>query len=106
MNEKKILKKIINDCVDGYGVFEIEELNSVVPKLTTKQLKSVLKHLEVNGFINIKYSDDKAYCLAPLQKAKQVFEKGKIKVWQKYLLFFLVCFFGSFIGTIFAGIIF
>ena len=106
MNEKKILKTILRDCSDGYGVFEVEELNSVVPKLTQKQIRSVLKHLEVSGYISIKYCDEKSYCLAPLQKAKQLFEnKKRFNVW-KYLVLFLIVFTSSFLGAFIALLIF
>ena len=106
MNEKKVLKAIIDDCGDGYGVFDLEELNTVVPKLSQKQLRSVLKHLEINGFINIKYSDDKSFCLAPLQKAKQLFEKQNKSEFLKYLFLFLTVFVSSFIGSVLALLIF
>lgn len=106
MNEKKILKHIVNDCSDGYGVFDVEELNLVVPKLTVKQLRSLLKHLEVTGYINIKYSDDKSYCLAPLQKAKELFEEKNHKGIYKNVIVFLLSFFGSFLGAILANLIF
>ena len=106
MNEKKVLKAILDDCADGYGVFDVEELNTVVPKLTQKQLRALVKHLEVNGFISIKYSDEKSFCLAPLQKAKQMFEKQSKRSWLKFLMMFLVAFLGSFLGSTLAGLIF
>ena len=99
MNEKKILKTIINDCADGYGVFDLEELNQAVPKLTQKQLRTILKHLELNGFISIKYYDEKSYCMAPLQKARQLFEKNNKSQIIKHLFNFLIVFLASFIGS-------
>ena len=105
MNEKKVLRAILDDCAEGYGVFDLEELNNVVPKLSQKQLRALLKHLEINGFINIKYSDDKSFCLAPLQKAKQLFEKQTKVGWVKYVYMFLTVFVGSFLGSVLAYLI-
>lgn len=105
MNEKRILKQILKDCPDGYGVFEIEELMQVVPKLNVVQIKSILKHLELTGFINIKYSDANSYCLAPLPKAKQIFEEKPIKKYWQFILMFLMSFFGAFFAVLIGKLI-
>lgn len=105
MNEKKILKKILDDCPDGYGVFDLDDLCTCVPKLTSVQVKSLLKHLENAGYICVKYFDAKSYCLSPLAKAKQLFEEKPYKKIWILILAFVVAFAGGFLGALLGGLI-
>lgn len=105
MNEKKILKKILDDCPDGYGVFDLDDLCACVPKLTSVQVKSLLKHLENAGYISVKYFDTKSYCLSPLAKAKQLFEEKPYKKIWIFVLIFLFAFLGGCLGALLGKII-
>ncbi len=102
MNEKKVLKKILDECPDGYGVFDLEDLCSCAPRLTNVQVKSILKHLENAGYISVKYYDEKSYCLSPLPKAKQLFEEKTYKKIWLFVAIFLFAFLGGFLGSVIA----
>lgn len=95
-----MLKKILDDCPDGYGVFDLDELCATLPKLTVVQIKSLLKHLENAGYISVKYFDTKSYCLSPMPKAKQLFEEKPYKKIWTFVFVFLCAFLGGFLGAL------
>ena len=108
MFEKKLLKYFVDECNEGYGVFEIDEIKSFLPKkYTTNDIKRLLKHYDISGYISIKYSDEKTYCLSPLAKARALVEEKKsFKDYLIVLFVGLFAFLGAFLGTLFYNIIF
>ncbi len=64
---------------DGaYKVLEKNEMINSFPKkykVDDDSLKSMIEHLEERNYINVKYSDDKVYCLAVLPKGRLFKEK-------------------------------
>lgn len=108
MFEKKLFKYFVDECNDGYGVFEIEEIKSYLPKkYSSNDIKRLLRHYEIGGYISIKYNDEKTYCLSPLAKARAIAEEGKTSVFSLALVLNLIfAFLGAFLGTLFYYIIF
>lgn len=109
MFEKKLFKYFVDECNDGYGVIEIEEIKSYLPKkYTTNDIKRLLRHYEIGGYISIKYNDEKTYCLSPLAKARAIAEdgRGRRSIWISTILNFIFAFLGGFLGTLFYYIIF
>lgn len=110
-NEKLILLFIINECEDNYKVLEIEDFEDFLLQKNIKKIniKNVLKHLELNNYINIKYFDGKKYCLCATYESKSIFEKeliekNKLKKIKNetillIIIFFLIGILSSFMGT-------
>ncbi len=112
-NEKLILMFIINECDDDYKVLETTDFEDFLLQKNIKRkinLKNILKHLQANNFINIRYFDDDKYCLCATPLSKQIFEqeiieknklkKIKLETILLFILFFIFAIFGSFLGTL------
>ncbi len=65
----KIINKLKRVCPNGYKVFELDELSQVM-QLKEDELKTSLKYLKDNEFLDIKYTDEDVICLSLLPKAK------------------------------------
>lgn len=67
-----VLEKICSLAGTGrYVVFSEDELSDAIPdgeERSEKALKSALKGLQADGFIDLKYSSGNMYCIAPLKK--------------------------------------
>jgi hypothetical protein len=99
-------------CEEGtYKVIEAEELIKSLPvKFMTEEdgLKQMIKYLKEREYINIKYSDDKVYCLCPLPKGRLYFEQEnseKSDSSKKFKEFLWTAFFGAMAGSIIGAVI-
>ena len=112
-NEKFILMIIMNECDDSYKVFDLEDFEGFLMQKNIKRkinVKNILKHLQLNNFINIRYFDDLKYCICATPLSKQIFEQEiieknklkKLKIETIFLiaLIFVFAIIGSFLGTL------
>ncbi len=115
LNESEILilNYIINECGDDYKVLEIADFEDFLLQKNIKRkinIKNILKHLQTNNFINIRYFDDDKYCLCATPLSKQIFEKEiieknklkkiKLETFLLFIIFFIFAILGSFLGTL------
>jgi len=77
----RFLKELRQLCGDSsYKVIEVKTLINNAPKrlrLNEDMVKDMLKYLEDQEYIDIKYSEKKTYCLSILTKGRVLFEKVK-----------------------------
>ncbi len=112
-SENLVLNFILNECGDDYKVLEITDFEDFLLQKNIKRkinIKNILKHLQTNNFINIRYFDDDRYCLCATQLSKQIFEKEiieknklkkiKVETILLILIFFISAILGSFLGTL------
>jgi predicted transcriptional regulator len=79
----RMLKQILVVCGDGsYKIIEIADLiKSMMPRynLDAEAIAQIIKFLADNEMIDIKYFDDKVYCIAVLPKGRIYDESRHIK---------------------------
>ena len=110
---KKILKILTDLCSNNsYSIIEISEVfGKLSGNVDNEVLSKYIAYLSNNGYIDVKYIDDKQVCLAIMPKAKSIEEdtvKGK-KLNNKYMrmAFFMSLaslisgFVGAFLGSYF-----
>ena len=113
-----ILEYIVDECKD-YKVVEIDDFEEYINQKIGKRkinINNILKKLNDQNLIVIKYNDNKKYCLCATQTANQIIENKKleknknkkIKIEIIILLVFvlLFAFLGSFLGTLIYNVIF
>ncbi len=75
------LKELNSLCGEGsYKVIDSAALIEKAPKrlaLNEDVIEDMLKYLKQNEYIDIKYSENKVYCLTVLSKGRALFEKIK-----------------------------
>ena len=110
---KKILKILTELCGDNsYSIIEIVEIVSHMSgKIDGEVLTKYIKYLSDNGYIDVKYIDDKQVCMAIMPKAKSIDEESvnNKKTNNKYIrmAFFMSLaslisgFIGAFLGSYF-----
>lgn len=117
---KVVLKNLVKECENGsYKILDTSELSDFLPnkmKVDTELLSQIIKHLEIGGYINVKYSDSNQYCLCPSPFGRQFIEsedyqdrnKKNLKSISVKLLVFVIifAFFGAFMGTLFYNLLF
>ena len=113
---KKILNVLCNMCkTDSYVILEISEIvNSLNTTVDGEVLHKYIEYLSENGFVDVKYFDDKQICLALFPKARGGKEEdNEQKKFNKKLFRFalivgivsFVCgFIGAFLGGLIAGV--
>jgi len=107
--------KVLNKLADGsaYKVITSEE---VLISLTQKSqfdidsIKQIIKFLEKQEYVSIKFSEENTYCYSLLPKARIYLEQEQTKPKQKKNKFSIYCYIfvmlASFIGTMLALLIF
>ncbi|MBE7082952.1 MAG: hypothetical protein E7378_04725 [Clostridiales bacterium] len=117
---KYVLNFLVKECNEGsYRVFDIGEILECLPKkyhADESLVKQCMQYLQKGDYIDIKYKDNKNYCVSPLPFARQILEsesnfKQKTKKFFKigtmlYILVFIFAFLGSFLAIIVYGLIF
>ena len=113
----EFLKVIKQVCGDGsYKVLDVKSLIEDSPKrlhLNEDVIKDMVKYLEDQEYIDVKYSEKKVYCLAMLTKARVLFEQvkddsktraglRKLLVWS-LIISGVASFLGAFLAVIFFG---
>ena len=77
----RFLKELRQLCGDNsYKVVDVKTLVENAPKrlhLNEATISDMLKYLEDQEYIDIKYSEKKTYCLSILTKGRVLFEKVK-----------------------------
>ena len=112
----KLLGVLSNICTDdSYKIIETSDLlNQVSPTFNgdVQFLAQVLKYLSNNEMIDIKYNDDKVYCIAVLPKGRAYSEplpgkqKSKIINHARRGWFIMIgSFTSAFLGALLAGLI-
>lgn len=107
-----VLEGINKLCEEGsYKVIETEEILKNIPtKFMVEEdgLKQMIKYLKDREYIDIKYNDEKVYCLCPLPKGRLYFEQeysSKKDSSKKFKQFLWTAFFGAMAGSIIGGLI-
>ena len=112
---KKLLDVLLKKCgEDGaYKILEIEDIQRAVRlKMDSEGLDHAMKFLAVQEMIDVKYNDEKVYCIAILPKGRlyeetRVNEKRGSKMSRLVVLVIVAsAFVGAFLGTALANIIF
>jgi DNA integrity scanning protein DisA with diadenylate cyclase activity len=77
---KKIIKALKAMCnIDSYSILEINEiLTELSQKIDVEVFTKYIEYLVENGYIDVKYIDQKQICLALLPKAKNIDEENKV----------------------------
>jgi len=92
----KLLERLTQICADGsYKVIEIVDLG-----VESVFLGQMLNYLAGNDMIDIKYTDEKVYCVSVLPKGRAIVEyeiKGN-RGWLIIAASFVAAFVGSFIA--------
>lgn len=114
-----VLEKICSLAGAGrYVVFSEDELTDAIPDGedgSEKALKSALKSLQADGFIDLKYSSGNMFCIAPLKKYEPlpepaseppVLDEKPPKVRHKWGRSFWGAFFGGALGSLIISLIF
>ena len=114
----KLLNILGTFCTDGsYKIIETSDLLKQMPSnynVDVVLLDQLLRYLANNEMIDIKYKDDKVYCVSVLSKGRVYTEMlpGKQKVMlpntsvRRYSWFFMAGMFASaFLGALVAGLI-
>jgi len=114
----RILSVITKFCSDGsYKIIEIADLIKEMPprsRVGAEDLGAIMRFLADGEMINIKYSDDKVYCVAVLPRGRVVDEESRIKrntdkgisrLTISFLLggSFIMALVGAFLGAFLAG---
>lgn len=110
------LLKILNDfCKDStYKVLSKREIINKFPtkiKIDDDYLSQMLGHLAQRNYLDIKYFDDKVYCLAVLPKGRLFDEKvqeinnGRKKFNKKLVLVAIVASLSGFLGAMLGAIV-
>ncbi|MCL2228242.1 MAG: hypothetical protein FWC00_00255 [Firmicutes bacterium] len=106
----KFLKVIAKICEDGsYKIIEKSFLSAY-----TASVDQMIRFLQDNEMIDVKYSDEGVYCLSVLPKGRVTIETARTggrnpKIGNRNLLIligvaFLASFIGAFLGTLLAGV--
>jgi len=117
----KLLSVLTKICTDGsYKIIEIGDLvKEMLPRfrVAADELGQMVRFLADNEMIDVKYSDEKVYCMSVLPKGRVNDEearssrKGQRQRLSHMTIFYLVCgcflagFAGAFLGALFAGMI-
>ena len=109
-----ILNYIFKFCKNNgdFVVFEIDDLILDSPKyllLTNQIIVDAIKYLNAINFINLKYLDELSFCVSTNSKAtayQQELKSQSIFLKRKNAEHFKWGFLGSFLGSIFAVLIF
>ncbi|MBQ4558042.1 MAG: hypothetical protein IJA61_01535 [Clostridia bacterium] len=77
----KLLKVIKQMCnADSYSILECAEIIAAVSKdMDNETLKRYIDYFVSQGYIDVKYSDEKQVCLCVLPKAKVADEEVELK---------------------------
>jgi len=116
---EKLLFALTKICTDGsYKIIEISELTKeMLPRfrVSTEELARMARLLSDNEMIDVKYSDEKVYCISVLPKGRVSYEGARVEKKGKKLnratMFYLICgcflagFAGAFLGAFIAGMI-
>lgn len=107
-----VLEYLDKECLNcGYKVFSIDEMIDYMPKeygFDKENLIECLKTLSQNGYISVKYIDDKDVCLTPLPKGRLVFENrldNEIEKERSKKKYFLYSFIGACLGSLVSSVI-
>lgn len=112
-NCKIILKELSNLCVKGYKVIEFSEIKQIFSnQIEISEIKKCITTLEKEGYILIKYMDEKVVCLTVLVTARQLLKeqeefnikKRNIKrclIWLHFTIFL-----ASFLASLLALVVF
>jgi len=107
-----VLSAINKMCEEGtYKILEADEILKFLPskfKTEADGLKQMIKYLKERSYVEIKYSDDKEYCICPLPKGRLYFEQEKSEKKEskiKFKQFFWTAFIGALSGSIIGSII-
>lgn len=116
----ELLKVLNNYCKDGS--YKVLEKSEIIEKMSNKfkpdneSLSQMLSHLSERNYLNIKYADDKVFCLAVLPKGRLFDEKVREislerKKYNKNLAITIIAssicgFLGAMLGTLLTNLIF
>lgn len=112
--ERLMLSYVLSQCKGNYKVIDIDDFEDFFKKRYPKRkfnFDEILSHLDALGYVDIKFKDDKKYCLCATKNAKNLFEeeksskkttkKIKIEVILFVIFVFVFAFVGAFLGTFF-----
>ena len=111
----KMMQTLLRFCSDGsYKIIEINDLiKGMLPryKIDAETVAQIIKYISDNELIDIKYSDDKVYCIAVLPKGRVIEEtdqnKSQGKTLGRWFIGVMIggCFAAAFLGAFVAGLI-
>ena len=106
------LTRICTDC--SYKIIDINDLRkAMLPRyrVDATALEPMIRLLSDNEMIDVKYSDEKVYCLTVLPKGRvyeeqvKVSKRGKKAGRYGWVFLAIVCFVAAFAGAFLAGLI-
>lgn len=119
IRSQMVLNYVARECEKGYKALDIPDILSYIPptyKVNANSLKHIMNYLDVNGYVNIKYSDENVYCLTILPFGRQYIENSQNQVKQLkdvkslirklYLELFVIALLGAFLGTLIYNLLF
>jgi hypothetical protein len=109
----KLLRSLANICEDGsFKVIEITEMAKSISRNTAAEsIRPILKYMQDNDMIDVKYADEAKYCLSVLPKGRVYVEdqikKVDIALSRRMLVAVITGgFVAAFVGALLANIIF
>jgi DNA-binding MarR family transcriptional regulator len=108
----QLLTKLNQLCADGsYKIIEKTELRQPHNSADISAVTQMIRYLQDNEFIDVKYTDENVFCLTVLPKGRVAVENVKNKsdrhgVDKKTLAIWgIIYFMGAFLGALFATIL-
>lgn len=116
---KSVLNFLVKECSEGsYKIIDVDDILSSLPNnfnLDREVVFQIVKYLENNEYVSVKYSDDEQFCLCPLPFGRQFIENDENQSKSKepinsigkriYFYVFFCALLGSFLGTLIYNLI-